>query len=48
MVTQCCIQYTVAQLELKVDGLPLCVKLLQASILLGTNIAELHHLLIHQ
>ena len=34
--------YPVAQRELKVDRLPLCVKLLQASILLGTNVAELH------
>lgn len=36
--------YPVAQRELKVDRLPLCVKLLQTSVLLGTNVAELHQL----
>ena len=42
--------YPVAQLELEVDGLPLCVeaavsKSLPVPVLLGTNVVELHQLL---
>ena len=42
--------YPVAQLELEVDGLPLCVeaavsKSLPVPVLLGTDVAELHQLL---